>query len=75
MLAATREEQMAKKKAVPPPRVTLINLKGTRAEKDFLDRLSRITGVPISEIARRGMARWAVEDGRLAPPEDWLPPS
>jgi hypothetical protein len=64
-----------KKKAVSPAedeRVTLLNLKGSEAERNYLRSLSQITGVPASEIARRGMAMWAKKRGVLAPPADWV---
>lgn len=71
------EAAMAKKKtkAARPAedeRVTLLNLKGNEAERNYLRSLSQITGVPASEIARRGMAMWAKKRGVLAPPTDWV---
>lgn len=66
---------MAKKKAPEPTppeeRVTVLNLKGSPHERASLQRLSRITGVPASEIARRGMALWATQRGIKALPEEW----
>ncbi len=67
---------MAKKKAsVPPPpeeRVTVLNMKGSPADRNYLRSLSRLTGVPAAEIARRGIAMWASQRGVLAPPADWV---
>lgn len=66
---------MAKKKTTGPAeeeRVTVLNLKGSVAERNYLRSLSRITGVPAAEIARRGMAMWAAQRGVLAPPADWV---
>jgi hypothetical protein len=65
---------MAKKKAtvraVKEERVTLLNLKGSVKEKDYLTQLSHETGVPLSEIARRSIAMWAT--GRRQPVlEEW----
>ena len=67
---------MAKKKTNGPPpsgeRVTVLNIKGSVAERDYLHRLSRATGVPAAEIARRGMAMWAAGRGVPAPPAHWV---
>ena len=69
---------MVKKTPAPAPsppeddRVTVLNLKGLTSEKDFIKTLSRKTGVSASEIARRGMAMWAVSRGFRDLPENWV---
>jgi len=75
MTVAVASEPMARKAAPPPPepepdRVTIINLKGSPAERDHLKRVSRNTGVPISEIVRRGSAMWMKSRGEGVP-EGW----
>jgi hypothetical protein len=60
-------EPMAKS---PPERTTLLNLKGSEKEKAVLDEAVRKTGVPLSEIARRGMVMWLTKRGVKVPP-DW----
>jgi len=71
------EIEMAKKKSAPPPdvenpdRVTLLNLKGDRDEKDILSEWALKTGVPLSEIARRGMTMWATQR-KLRIPKGWV---
>lgn len=50
--------------------VTLLNLKGSPADRAMLQQLSRLTGVPVSEIARRGLAMWARSRG-FEPPPGW----
>lgn len=52
-------------------RVTLVNLKGTEEEREWLQHLSRVTGVTLSEIARRGVALFAVSRG-VKPPDGWV---
>ena len=52
-------------------RVTLLNLKGSEEEKDALNSASKETGVPLSLIARRGMAMWFKSRG-LTPPANWV---
>ncbi len=71
------ERTVAKpKKPLPEPepvddRTTVVNVKGTPLEREDLKGLSIRTGVPISEIARRGIAMWAVSRG-LKPPDAWV---
>lgn len=73
-----REGQTVAKPKKPPPqpepiddRTTVLNIKGTLTERDELKALSTRTGVPISEIGRRGIAMWAVSRG-LKPPDSWV---
>lgn len=73
-----REGQTVAKPKRPPPapeptddRTTLLNVKGSPLEREELKALSTRTGVPISEIARRGIAMWAVSRG-LKPPDSWV---
>jgi hypothetical protein len=66
---------MAKKRAAQPTgpdaRVTVLNVKGSVQERDYLHQLSRSTGVSAAEIARRGIALWAKKRG-YATPADWV---
>lgn len=73
-----REGQAVAKPKKPPPvpepiddRTTVLNVKGSTLERDELRALSVRTGVSISEIARRGIAMWAVSRG-LKPPDAWV---
>ena len=52
-------------------RVTLLNLKGTPAERDLLAEVSRKTGVPLTTIARRGIAMWIASQAKMKAPEGW----
>ena len=78
MLAISNEVPMAKKKSTPPGpaepenRVTVANVKGSEAERDYLKALNRETGVPVAEIIRRGVAMWAKSRGLKNAPADWV---
>lgn len=73
------EDVMAKKKAVSPPppepdedRVTILNLKGSVADRDYLRSVVKKTGVPAATIARRSMAAWVRQTYGIEPPASWL---
>ncbi len=51
-------------------RVTLLNLKGSEEERDFIRSMSDDSGVSASEIVRRGLAMWATKRG-YTPPKGW----
>ncbi len=76
MIAIHDGVTMAKKKVKEPveldERVTVLNLKGSVKERDYLKNVSRITGVPAAEIARRGIAMWIVKRDVPPPPSDWM---
>ena len=62
---------MGKRKAVPPPdvqpekdnRVTVLNLKGTREYKQWLDELSEFSHMPTSTLFDVSIADWAKRQG------------
>jgi hypothetical protein len=67
---------MARKKEAPspPPKivegfVSIINLKGTAAYRDWLSGLSKKTHIPAAVIVRLALAEWAVKNGHPSPPE------
>ncbi len=70
MAVLTERRTMAKKKAVPDDRVTILNLKGSHEEKRVIDQCSEETGVPTSTIVRRGVAMWFKSRG-YEPPKGW----
>lgn len=78
MTTAVASNEMARKTAQTPPepeptiRVTIVNLKGSASEREYISGLSRRTGVSVSEIVRRGIALWAVKRKEATPPEDWI---
>jgi hypothetical protein len=51
--------------------VTLLNLKGSERERDYVHELSMASGVPMAEIVRRGIAMWASSRG-ISPPANWV---
>lgn len=76
MLDTRGSTAMAKRPAPPPEpteedRVTVLNVKGSVAEREGIRAISRASGVPISEIARRGIAMWAKKRGLKGLPDDW----
>ena len=65
---------MAKKSGRPPSpepleRVTVINLKGTREYREWLDSFSEDTHIPAAALVRLGLACLAKEHGREGPPK------
>ena len=74
MLLTEEVIAVAKKPIPEPDRVSLINLKGDVEEREFLRKLSVQTGMSVSEIARRGMAMFAVKRGssRSSLPDNWI---
>jgi hypothetical protein len=67
---------MARKKEAPapPPKasrgfVSIINLKGSAAYRDWLSGLSKKTHIPAAMIVRLALADWAKQNGHASPPE------
>jgi hypothetical protein len=67
---------MARQKKAPDPApemsggfVSVINLKGTPALRDWLSTLSRATHIPAAAIVRLALAEWASKHGHASPPE------
>jgi hypothetical protein len=62
-----------KKLDAPKPddhgRVTVINLKGSMAMREWLAGVSAKTHIPASTIARLAFAEWAKRNRHSAPPE------
>src|SRR4051794_40105731 len=70
------EEDMAKKKAAPkadPPEasgaISIINLKGSPAYREWLSGVSKKTHIPVASIVRLALVDWASKNGHLVPPE------
>lgn len=51
---------------------TVLNVKGSRAEKEYLQRLSKVTGVSLAEMTRRAVATWAESRALPPAPEGWI---
>lgn len=67
---------MAKQKRppAPPPKastgqISIINLKGTAAYRDWLAAESKRTHIPAATIVRLGLKAWAEQNGGKTPPE------
>ena len=67
---------MARKKQAPapPPKagrdfVSIINLKGSEAYRDWLAGISKKTHIPAAVIVRLALGDWAAENGHPSPPE------
>ena len=67
---------MARKKEVPGPPpgkdggfVSIINLKGSAAYRDWLSGRSKATLIPAAAIVRLALAEWASRNGHPRPPE------
>lgn len=56
-------------KTVDHERVTVINLKGSPALRDWLAGLSDRTMIPAARITRAALALWAKSEGHPAPPK------
>ena len=52
-----------------PARVTVLNLKGSPALRDWLAGLSEETMIPMSSIARDALTKWAAERDLPPPPK------
>ena len=63
--------QVEQPKALEPSRVlpTLINVKGTQEQIDWLEEMSRETRLAKSTIARLGFEAWAKANGKRPFPE------
>lgn len=72
MLVISERTDMAKKTSKPAARLTVLNIKGSLKEKEYIQALSLETGVSISEITRRSIAAWAVKRGAKKAPSDWV---
>lgn len=62
-----------KKLETPVPdkhgRVTVVNLKGSMAFRDWLAAVSSKTHIPAATIVRLGLAEWAKKNRHAEPPE------
>lgn len=58
-----RPKQPAKAEAAGDARVTIINLKGTQDQADWLDAIHRKTFIPKTTIVRLALAAWAEQNG------------
>lgn len=63
-----RPKQAAKAETPVDARVTIINLKGTQDQADWLDGLHRKTHIPKTTIVRLALAEWAERHGHLSFP-------
>lgn len=52
----------------PTPRITIINLKGTHGQADWLDAVHRKTHLSRSVIVRLALSAWAENNGHPAFP-------
>jgi hypothetical protein len=56
-----------KKKPEPKPdphgRVTIVNLKGSMEQREWLDHIARETMIPASRIVRAALSAWAKKRG------------
>jgi hypothetical protein len=53
----------------PAGQLSIINLKGSQALKDWLSARTKQTHIPAASIVRLGLACWAEQNGHPAPPE------
>lgn len=64
---------MAKKKASPTPdpddRVSVINLKGSRRYRDWLNGITEKTHIPAAAIVRLALKAWSKANKHHEPPE------
>lgn len=65
---------VATPKKAAPERETLINLKGSTAQKKWVQSLARKTRIPLAQIAREGLTMWAKANGYDPMPEVDLEP-
>lgn len=61
--------------APPPARITIINLKGSQEQADWLDAMHRRTHIAKSVIVRLALSLWAEHNGHppFPSPEDDRP--
>ncbi len=76
--AKTTPRKAARPKPASAPqreddRLVILNMKGRDEERAVLAQLSRETGVPLTVIARRGIALWmAKRKTKTQPLPDWV---
>lgn len=56
--------------AEPAARTTIINLKGTEAQAEWLDAVNKKTHIPKTTIVRLALALWAEKNGHPAFPSE-----
>ena len=58
-----RPKRITTPEPAPAARVTIINLKGTQLEADWLDDVNKKTHIPKAAIVRLALAEWARQNG------------